>query len=204
MSGYWYLGQPYGRYPHGQEAAFILACETTAMLLKAGISTFSPIAHSHPLHVHGGLDAVDHDFWINTVDRPLMQGAKGLIFLEADGWANSMGLHEEIVEFTKAGKPVVFMQPGVIPEELLPEDVDEGTTEDWLRVMPPLMLCQAPDPLSGFKSPKYTPREALCNATNGDKDALDYFDFMVAHTVSPEKAGQEAAETWAGRGPNWW
>jgi hypothetical protein len=28
-------------------------------------------------------------------------------------------MHDEIVEFVKAGKPVVFMRPGVVPERFL-------------------------------------------------------------------------------------
>lgn len=121
MNTYWYLASPYSRYPSGHEAAFKLACENAAILLQANIPTFSPIAHSHPLVEHGGLKAVDHDFWINTVDRPLMRGAHGLIFLKADGWVNSQGMHEEIVQFTEEGKPVVFMEPGKVPERFLPK-----------------------------------------------------------------------------------
>lgn len=116
---YWYLASPYSNFPGGHEEAFKLACEQASILLKAGIPTFAPIAHSHPLVEHGGLKAIDHDFWINIVDRPMMKGAGGLIFLEAPSWQKSSGMHEELVEFTKAMKPIVFMRPGVVPPELL-------------------------------------------------------------------------------------
>lgn len=119
MGTYWYLATPYSKYPEGLEAAEKLAAENAALLLKARIPVFCPIAHTGPLVVHGNFESRDHDFWINVVDRPLMRGAHGLIFLEAPSWQWSSGMHEEIVEFTKAGKPIVFMQPGVIPEGLV-------------------------------------------------------------------------------------
>jgi hypothetical protein len=32
-------------------------------------------------------------------------------------------MHNEIVEFVKAGKPVVFMHPGVVPERFLQDEL---------------------------------------------------------------------------------
>ena len=119
--GFWYLASPYTRYTDGVEAAAQLAAGNAAILLEAGVPVFSPIAHTHPIHLTGLLTRNDHDFWIKVVDGPMIRAAAGLIFLEADGWQNSKGMHEELVEFTKAGKPIVFMQPGIVPAEVLPK-----------------------------------------------------------------------------------
>lgn len=116
---YWYLATPYTNFEGGHEAAWIMACEQTALLLKAGVPVFSPIAHTHPIAKVGGLKIVDHNFWVNVVDAPMMKGAHGIIHLAAKGWQKSSGMHEEIVHFVKAGKPVVFMEPGIIPPGVL-------------------------------------------------------------------------------------
>lgn len=110
MSGYWYLGSPYSKYMHGTEAAWSSVCLQAAVLIRRGISVYSPIAHTHPIAEHGRLDPLDHDIWL-PVDRPLMDAAKGLIVLKLEGWSRSYGLAHEIEVFASAGKPVIYMTP---------------------------------------------------------------------------------------------
>jgi hypothetical protein len=194
MSGYFYLASAYSKFPGGHKAAFDIACENAALLLNAGISVFCPIAHSHPLVDHG-LKAVDHDFWINTVDRPLMEGAKGLIFLEMDGWQQSSGMMEEIVHFVKAGKPVVFMQPGEVPEELV-EGPSAGaiyapaTTDDWPEFSP---IANPPsDPKMGGL------RGALWWKYSGDEyqdQIMDLYDLRVSNGWGSEDAFASVVRT---------
>ena len=117
---YWYLGTPYSKYPDGIEEAFKLACQQAALLIKAGIKVYSPIAHTHPIAIHGGMDPHDHGLWI-PADLPFMRNAYGLIVLMANGWKESKGLSIEIDDFTKDGKPIVYMSVGVVPTELLTE-----------------------------------------------------------------------------------
>lgn len=113
-----YLATPYSKYEHGLEAAFILAAANTALLVKAGIPVYSPIAHTHPVAIHGGIDPYDHSIWI-PADKPMMDAASALIVLTAQGWSESKGIAIEIDEFARAGKPVIYMTPGIVPSELL-------------------------------------------------------------------------------------
>ena len=119
--GYYYIATPYSLFAGGREAAFRMSCRVTADLMRAGVPCFSPIAHSHPVAVHGGIEQTDLEFWL-AVDRPMMDGAKGLIVVKAPGYLESRGVQAEIAVFVAAEKPIHFMQfdPLVIPREVLP------------------------------------------------------------------------------------
>jgi len=114
MTGYWYCASPYTRYPHGISAAYRDAVMNTALLVKAGVSAFSPIVHSHILAVEGGLDALDGNMWLQ-MDEPIMEGAHGCIVLMLDGWDKSVGVMREIAYFASAKKPIIMMEPGKVP-----------------------------------------------------------------------------------------
>lgn len=118
MSGFYYLATPYSKYPHGIEAAFRLAAENTAHLIRAGVPIYSPIAHTHPIAIHGGIDPLDHSIWL-PADEPLMRAAKGLIVLMAETWEESYGISVEIAEFKAERKPILYMEPGIVPAELV-------------------------------------------------------------------------------------
>lgn len=75
---FWYLASTYSVHPNGLQKAFLDACEFTAILIKAGVPVFSPIAHSHPVAIHGGIDPYSHDIWL-PADKPLMDAAGGII-----------------------------------------------------------------------------------------------------------------------------
>lgn len=53
---YWYLASPYSKYPAGIEAAFQDICKQTALLIRHKIPVYSPIAHTHPVAIHGEID----------------------------------------------------------------------------------------------------------------------------------------------------
>lgn len=113
---FWYLATPYAKYKDGVEAAYVMACKQTAILTKAGIHVFCPIAHSHSVAVHGNIEMRDHDFWMN-VDRPFMEAAHGLIVVLADGWQASRGMAQEILYFGAARKRMIFMTENELPFE---------------------------------------------------------------------------------------
>jgi hypothetical protein len=119
QSTYWYLASPYSKHPLGIEEAFREACRATADLIRAGVRVYSPIAHTHPVAVHGGIDPYAHDIWL-PADEPFMNAASGLIVLRAESWEISYGIGEEIKAFKAAGKQIVFMDPGIVPPEALP------------------------------------------------------------------------------------
>jgi hypothetical protein len=114
MSGFYYLATPYTRYPEGTEAAFLMACQQAALLLRAGIIVYSPIAHMHSVAVHGGLDTSYATPWMDY-DAPLMAAAKGIIICRMTGWKASFGVMHEREAFQAAGKPIIYMDPGVVP-----------------------------------------------------------------------------------------
>lgn len=112
----WYVGTPYSKFPAGLDAAFEMACEQTALLAEHEIPVYSPIAHSHPIAKYCKVSPTDHDFWVKF-DAPMVALATGLIVIMADGWRQSRGLGHEIDAFIAARQPVVWMKPGVLPEE---------------------------------------------------------------------------------------
>ena len=113
----WYLATPYSKYPGGIEAAYQIALRQTGLLIRAGVPVFSPIAHTHPIAIACGIDPFDHTIWL-PADEPMMAAATGLIMLRAESWEQSYGMGEELKAFQAAGKPVVWMDPDVLPPGL--------------------------------------------------------------------------------------
>lgn len=107
---YWYLGSPYSKYPGGLFNAYVHCLKARGRLIKASISCFSPIIHSHQVASCCGIDPLDHSIWL-PAERPMLDAACGLIILGIEGWDVSFGLSEERKAFAAAGKPEVFMDP---------------------------------------------------------------------------------------------
>jgi hypothetical protein len=103
-----YLATPYSRYPHGLDAAHIDACLVAASLISRGLSIYSPIAHTHPIAHHGGLDKMDHAMWLQF-DEAMMTASYGLIVAQLPGWEDSRGIDHEIEFFTRAGKLIDWL-----------------------------------------------------------------------------------------------
>lgn len=108
--GFWYVATPYSRYPGGIEEGFKAACECTGRLIARGVPVFSPIAHSHPIAQHAGIDPMSHDIWLEA-DRPFMEAAHGALVLKLPGWKTSVGVAHEIAFFEKAERPIHFLDP---------------------------------------------------------------------------------------------
>jgi nucleoside 2-deoxyribosyltransferase len=117
---YFYLASPYSKFSGGIVAAFEEVCEQAALLVRAGVPVFSPIAHTHSIALHGHLDPYDLSIWLEA-DRAFMDAAKAIIVCKMDGWDQSVGVAHEIEHFRKAGKQVIMMDPGFVPAELLPD-----------------------------------------------------------------------------------
>jgi glyoxylate carboligase len=116
---FWYLATPYTKYPDGMGAAFVMACEQAALLVKAGIDVYSPIAHWHPIAVRGGIDKTDHEFWMRA-NKPMIALATGIVMVRASGWQSSAGMAYEVSIFSMSEKPIVEMDVGIIPPGLFP------------------------------------------------------------------------------------
>lgn len=108
-----YVGTPYTKYPGGIEPAFVDACKLTARLVEAGLNVYSPIAHTHPLAIHGGLDPLDHKLWLGF-DAAIMAKSDAMIVAMMPTWETSYGIKHEIQTFTDAGKPVFYLDPAVL------------------------------------------------------------------------------------------
>lgn len=109
MIGYYYLASPYSKFDMGLGAAHIVACQIAARLIRAGYSVYSPIAHTHPIAVHGEIDPRDHKIWL-PVDAPLMNAAIGVFVAQIPGWRESLGVQHELAWFREQKRPVMFVR----------------------------------------------------------------------------------------------
>ena len=100
-----YLATPYSKFPRGLEAAFIEACKLTARLIETGLHVYSPIAHTHPVAIHGKLDAMDQNLW-KDFDAAMLNVCRVLIVAHMDGWEESSGIAHEIEFFEKRNRPI--------------------------------------------------------------------------------------------------
>ena len=107
---FWYIASPYSKYEQGLDAACRDVCRITAELVKRGIPCFSPIAHTHPIAIHSGMDPLAHDIWL-PADEPMMRSAHGIIIAKMTGWLESYGVNYEIDYFLASNKPVLFIDP---------------------------------------------------------------------------------------------
>lgn len=117
-----YLATPYTKYPLGIERAFEHAAALAALLLVLGVRVYSPIAHSHPLAIHGKLDPLDHSIWM-PFDEAMMDAADALIVAEMDGWRDSKGVRHEMDFFARDGKPIYMLNVSTLAIEPLSDSI---------------------------------------------------------------------------------
>lgn len=100
-----YLATPYSKFPGGTKRAFVEAAKLAARLMLAGIKVYSPITHTHPLAVYGGIDPLDHSIWL-PFDEVMMNLCGTLIVAHMETWQSSRGIAHEVEFFEMAGKPI--------------------------------------------------------------------------------------------------
>lgn len=105
-----YLATPYSKYPKGQEMAFRDACALAAKLVRLKVKVYSPIAHAHPIAIHGGIDPLALDLWLDF-DAAMMAKSDAILIAQMEGWDRSSGIAHEMQEFRAAGKPIRFVDP---------------------------------------------------------------------------------------------
>lgn len=106
-----YLASPYSHpNPCVREDRFHAACQAAAALIHHGATVFSPIAHSHPIALHGA--PTDWSFWEQN-DRVLLEFCDEVVVLTIDGWEESIGVQAEIQIARELGKPVRYLEPNV-------------------------------------------------------------------------------------------
>lgn len=100
-----YLASPYSHESRlFREQRALAAAKAAAELCRRGCLVFSPIAHSHPMHIHGNLPG-DWDFW-ERFDRWFIERCERLIVLTIDGWEQSKGVAAEVKIARELIKPV--------------------------------------------------------------------------------------------------
>lgn len=105
-----YLASPYSAPTAEQrEDRFIHVCKKAAELMEYGHQVFCPIAHSHPIEVHGMEEIHDGAFWLKQ-DFAILKHVDAMYVYCMEGWEKSKGIAQEM-EFAHAhGIPVMFME----------------------------------------------------------------------------------------------
>jgi hypothetical protein len=105
-----YLATPYSKYQGGITKAFEDAAALAARLMLAGLKVYSPIAHTHPLAIYGGINPLAHDVWL-PFDEAMMDVAHVLIVARMEGWQESKGIAHEVDFFADRFKPIFDLDP---------------------------------------------------------------------------------------------
>lgn len=105
-----YVATPYSKYHLGIEKAFMHASALTGRLLREGVKAYSPIAHTHPIAVHGNIDPYAHDVWL-PFDEAMMTKSDSLLIATMPGWQDSKGVQHEVEFFNRLSKPVWYLDP---------------------------------------------------------------------------------------------
>ena len=101
-----YLATPFAKYHLGPIAAFREACIISGKLVKAGVSVYSPIVSTHSINIHGDFS---EDFDWLSFDEAMMDVSSALLVAKMFTWEVSAGIKHEIEFFTKANKPVYYL-----------------------------------------------------------------------------------------------
>ena len=103
-----YLAAPYSHSDSSVcELRFLDVCRAAAILMRAGITVFSPISHSHPI-ARFGLPT-SWEFWL-PLDREFLMRCDLLGILTLSGWRESVGVQAEIRLAQELGLPVVLIE----------------------------------------------------------------------------------------------
>lgn len=105
-----YLASPYTLFKPNIDAAYEAIGCLSKRLTEVGIRHFSPILYTHPLAKIWGRDPLDWKYWMEF-DRPFMEACDTLLIAKLDGWDISVGIHDEKDAFSRAGKPIYFVDP---------------------------------------------------------------------------------------------
>ncbi len=105
-----YLASPYS-CPTKIERAyrFKIVCRQAARLMLEGYQVFCPIAHSHPIEVHGMDHIESHDFWLNQ-DFAILKHCDKMFVYKMPRWENSRGVAAEIAFASKHGIPIEYIE----------------------------------------------------------------------------------------------
>jgi hypothetical protein len=101
--GLFYFAHPYtvkdskGNYvPEAEEANFRLCCYRASRLLLLGYNIYSPISHTHPIHLASPelLQRHEHEMWYK-LDEQFLEKCDFDGIILAPGWKHSVGCRAE-------------------------------------------------------------------------------------------------------------
>lgn len=105
-----YLACPYSHKDETVKVSrFEAANKASSKLMKEGQYIFSPISHTHPIALAGGLPG-GWDFW-EGYDRRILSCCDKIVVLRVPGWETSTGVQAEIKIGQELGIPVEYMDP---------------------------------------------------------------------------------------------
>lgn len=116
-----YAATPYSKYHAGVEHAFQDAASIMGVLVKRGLKVYSPICHTHPIAIYGGIDPGLHDIWL-PFDEALMDVSDALLIIKMQGWDASYGIEYEVDYFSEDGKPIFLLDPITLDVEAWQQD----------------------------------------------------------------------------------
>ena len=93
-----------------------MANKAAAYLMSEGEIVFSPISHTHPIHLAGSLPG-DWQFW-EQFDKIYLGYSKKIIVLMLPGWDTSKGVQAEIKIAEEIGIPVEWLNPLEVVESI--------------------------------------------------------------------------------------
>ena len=99
-----YLASPYSGTEAQQIERYEQVCQTAADIIRMGYIVFSPIAHSHGIAVHGGLNG-DHDTW-KKQNLAWLEWCNEVWVVNMPGWDTSKGVKWEMITARLMGKHV--------------------------------------------------------------------------------------------------
>ena len=104
-----YLACPYSHPDNNvREHRFKMANQAAARLMRDGHIIYSPLSHTHPIAVDGGLP-LDWAYW-QSVDEFYIRLCEKVIVLMLTDWKSSKGVQAEIEIARALDKPVEFME----------------------------------------------------------------------------------------------
>lgn len=107
-SGLGYLATPYSHAdPDIRKRRYIQAAQAAAVFYKHDIHVFCPIAHSHPIAVHGDCP-YEWPQWIEA-DLKFLKVCDWLAVVQLPGWERSGGVNREIHEARILHKTVFYL-----------------------------------------------------------------------------------------------
>jgi hypothetical protein len=111
-----------------REERFQAACRAASHLMRRGLHVFSPIAHSHPVLLAGGLPT-GWEYW-EAYDEAVLSTCRALAVLELDGWRDSRGVQGEVEISRRLKLPAYYTSPHPDNLDLLAEVVRRDFEEE--------------------------------------------------------------------------